>query len=96
MEGINVPSGTPNSENFLSVQSLTRSQLNTFDHFCRSFYAVFPGGQIIGHNDIDEDEIDPGFEVINYVENIFRKQSKFTDTLSQAPLTIDEILKNDE
>ena len=59
--GINVPSGTPNSENFLSVQSLTRSQLNTFDHFCRSFYAVFPGGQIIGHNDIDEDEIDPGF-----------------------------------
>lgn len=94
--GINVPSGTPNSENFLSVQSLTRSQLNTFDHFCRSFYAVFPGGQIIGHNDIDEDEIDPGFEVINYVENIFRKQSKFTDTLSQAPLTIDEILKNDE
>ena len=83
--GINVPSGTPNSENFLSVQSLTRSQLNTFDHFCRSFYAVFPGGQIIGHNDIDEDEIDPGFEVINYVENIFRKQSKFTDTLSQAP-----------
>ena len=94
--GINVPSGTPNSENFLSVQSLTRSQLNTFDHFCRSFYAVFPGGQIIGHNDIDEDEIDPGFEVINYVENIFRKQSKFTDTLSQTPLTIDEILKNDE
>ena len=50
----------------------------------------------IAHNDIDEDEIDPGFEVINYVENIFRKQSKFTDTLSQAPLTIDEILKNDE
>ena len=91
--GINVPSGTPNSENFLSVQSLTRSQLNTFDHFCRSFYTVFPGGQIIGHNDIDEDEVDPGFDVINYVENIFGKQSKFTDPLSQAPLTVDEILQ---
>jgi len=94
--GINVPSGTPNPENFLSSQSLTRSQLNTFDHFCRAFYAVFPGGQIIGHNEIDEEEVDPGFEVINYVENVFGKTSKFTDILNQAPLTVDEILSNDE
>jgi len=91
--GINVPSGTPNSENFLSAQSLTRSQLNTFDHFCRSFYVVFPGGQIVGHNDVDGDEVDPGFDVINYVESNFAKQSKFTDTLTQSPLTIDEILQ---
>lgn len=90
--GINVPSGTPNPENFLSAQSLTRSQINTFDHFCRAFYAVFPGGQIVGHSEIDADEVDPGFEVINYVENVFEKTSKFTDPLSQSPLTIDEIL----
>ena len=90
--GINVPTGTPNSENFLSAQSLTRSQLNTFDHFCRSFYTVFPGGQIVGHSDIDEDEIDPGFEVINYVENVFDKSTKFQDPLTQEPLTINEIL----
>lgn len=94
--GINVPSGTPNSENFLSAQSLTRSQINTFDHFCRAFYAVFPGGQIIGHNEIDEDEIDPGFEVTNYVENVFGKKSKFTDSRYQEPLTVEEILSNDE
>ena len=94
--GINVPSGTPNPENFLSAQSLTRSQLNTFDHFCRAFYAVFPGGQIVGHSEIDEEEVDPGFEVINYVENVFGKTSKFTDILNQAPLTVDEILSNDE
>jgi len=91
--GINVPSGTPNPENFLSVQSLTRSQLNTFDHFCRSFYAVFPGAQIVGHSEIDEDEVDPGFEVINYVENVFGKTSKFTDILNQEPLTVNEILE---
>ena len=90
--GINVPSGTPNPENFLSAQTLTRSQINTFDHFCRAFYAVFPGGQIVGHSEIDADEVDPGFEVINYVENVFEKTSKFTDPLSQSPLTIDEIL----
>ena len=94
--GINVPSGTPNPENFLSSQSLTRSQLNTFDHFCRAFYAVFPGGQIVGHSEIDEEEVDPGFEVINYVENVFGKTSKFTDILNQAPLTVDEILSDDE
>lgn len=91
--GINVPSGTPNPENFLSVQSLTRSQLNTFDHFCRSFYAVFPGGQIVGHSEIDEEEVDPGFEVTNYVENVFGKTSKFTDILNQGPFTVDEILQ---
>lgn len=94
--GINVPSGTPNPENFLSVQSLTRSQLNTFDHFCRAFYAVFPGGQIVGHSEIDEEEIDPGFEITNYVENVFGKTSKFNDILNQEPLTVDEILSNDE
>lgn len=91
--GINVPSGTPNPENFLSVQSLTRSQLNTFDHFCRSFYAVFPGGQIVGHSEIDEDEVDPGFEVIDYVASVFGKTSKFTDILNQSPLTVEEILQ---
>ena len=91
--GINVPTGTPNSENFLSAQSLTRSQINTFDHFCRAFYAVFPGAQIVGHSEIDEDEIDPGFEVINYVENVFGKKSKFEDPFSQKPFTINEILE---
>lgn len=93
--GINVPSGTPNLENFVSVQSLTRSQFNTFDHFCRSFYARFPGGQILGHNDIDPIENDPGFNVREYVLANFSKASKFTDPLKQSPFTVDEI-NNDE
>lgn len=90
--GINVPSGTPNSENFLDVQSLTRSQFNTFDHLCRAFYNAFPGGQVVGHSEIDEDEVDPGFDVIDYVESVFGKKSKFEDPLSDDPLTVDEIL----
>jgi len=91
--GINASSNTPNLENFISAQSLTRSQLNTFDHICRAFYAVFPGGQIVGHADIDEDELDPGFSVIEYVNVHFGKISKFKDPLSQEPFTVDEILK---
>ncbi len=93
--GINAPTGTPNYENFFSAQSLTRSQINTFDHLCRTFYNVFPGGQIVGHTDIDDDEIDPGFSVIDYVRSTFGKISKFKDPLSQEPFTVDEILTND-
>ena len=93
--GINVPSGTPNLENFVSVQSLTRSQFNTFDHFCRGFYSRFPGGQIVGHNDIDPLEDDPGFDVREYVLANFGKASKFTNPLKQSPFTIDEI-NNDQ
>lgn len=93
--GINAPTGTPNYENYFSAQSLTRSQINTFDHLCRTFYNVFPGGQVVGHIDIDEDEIDPGFSVIDYVAAAFGKISKFKDPFSQEPFTTDEILKND-
>jgi len=89
--GINVPSETDNIENFLSVRSLTRSQFNTFDHFCRSFYNVFSGGQIVGHQDIDELTSDPGFDVRAYVKANFDKDSKFTDPLNQGPFTVDEI-----
>jgi len=94
--GINVPSETPNSENFLSAQSLTRSQINTFDHFCRATYNILPGAQIVGHSNIDEDEFDPGFDVISYVRSNFGKKSKFTTPLTQVPFTIDELLTNDK
>lgn len=93
--GINAPSGTPNLDSFISAQSLTRSQLNTFDHICRAFYAVFPGGQIVGHSEIDEDEFDPGFSVTEYVNIHFGKISKFKTPFTQQPFTVDEILKND-
>ena len=89
--GINVPTGTPNSEDFLSAASLTRSQINTFNHFCREFYKVYGGAQIVGHVDIDLIEVDPGFSVIDYVEANFGKTSKFTDPTNQGPLTVSEI-----
>jgi len=93
--GINVPSGTPNPENFVSVQSLTRSQFNTFDHICRAFYSIFAGGQVVGHNDVDQTEDDPGFDVREYVLANFGKKSKFTSPSTQEPFTVDEI-NNDE
>lgn len=89
--GINVPSGTPNIQDFVSVQSLTRSQLNTFDHFCRAFYATLPGGQGLGHNDLDHDQSDPGFDVRSYVKANFDKDSLFLTPNTTGPLTIDEV-----
>jgi N-acetylmuramoyl-L-alanine amidase len=89
--GINVPSGTPNIQDFVSVQSLTRSQINTFDHFCRSFFSVFPGGQALGHNDLDKNQNDPGFDVKAYARSNFNKISAYTDTFTQKPFTVEEI-----
>jgi hypothetical protein len=89
--GINVPSETRNIEDFISVQSLTRSQFNTFDHFCRAFYNTYPGGQILGHSDIDDLANDPGFDVRAYVKANFDKDSKFTTPLTQGPFTVSEI-----
>lgn len=75
--GINAPTGTPNASNFLSAQSLTRSQLNTFDHFCRANYKTQPGIKIVGHNDVDVSElnVDPGFDVTDYVRTRFGKEN---------------------
>lgn len=94
--GINVPSGTPNIQDFVSVQSLTRNQLNTFDHFCRSFYTVFPGGQGLGHNDLDHDQFDPGFSVRDYVRTNFDKDSLFLTPNKTGPFTVEEITKGEK
>jgi N-acetylmuramoyl-L-alanine amidase len=90
--GINVPTETPNPENFVSALSLTRSQFNTFDHICRAFYLSNPGGQIVGHNDIDEEEFDPGFDVIEYCEARFNKVSVFENPLNEKPYSKKELL----
>ena len=41
----------------------------------KTFFKVFPGGQAFGHNDIENNETDPGFNVPNYVLTKFQKTS---------------------
>lgn len=91
--GLNCPSGTPNPLEYKSASSLTRSQFNTFYEVCKAFFIAYPGGQILGHNDLDQNEDDPGFDVRDYCEDIFGKKSKFTNPLTQSPFTPDEINK---
>ena len=90
--GINVPSGTAFSGNYRSVSSLTLSQMNTFKEFCQAFYNRYPGAQILGHNDIDVLEEDPGFDVRDYVEDLFNKKSLFDDPSTRGPFSPSELV----
>jgi N-acetylmuramoyl-L-alanine amidase len=89
--GINAPTGTPNPLEYKSVNSLTRSQFTSFQEICKAFYRVFPGGQILGHNDLDPLEDDPGFDVRDFCEDVFGKKSLFVDTTSESPFTAAQI-----
>lgn len=59
--------------------SITRSQYNTLYQIFRVFFTQYPGGQALGHGETDESKDDPGFEVRDYVYNLFNKQSLYTD-----------------
>jgi len=90
--GINAPSGTPNATAYRSSESLTRSQMATFYEFCKAFYMYYPGGQILGHNDVEIDKYDPGFDVKEYVLSTFGKRSLYTDPTSQAPFSPSDLV----
>jgi len=85
--GINAPTGTPDPLEYKSVSSLTRSQFTSFQEICKAFYRTFPGGQILGHNDLDPLEDDPGFDVRDFCEDLFGKKSLFVDPSSEGPFT---------
>jgi len=91
--GFTVSSGANNPLDYLSVNSLTRSQFNSLEGLLQAFYRSYPGGQVIGHNDISTDrEIDPGFDVRGYVKAVFGKTSKYADGfITRGPFTVAEI-----
>ena len=89
--GINVSSGDDNPETHMSSSSFTREQYSTLEKFIRSFYRRYSGGQVFGHNDVDIAEQDPYFDVIDYIESIFRKTNVTTDPSSNPPLSPTEI-----
>lgn len=87
--GLAAASGQENPSR--SPHSFTRAQFTTLEQFLESFYRKFPGGQVFGHNDVDIAELDPYFDVPDYVESIFRKTNKTTDPLNTGPLKPSEI-----
>ena len=89
--GINVSTGEDNPTDYRSSQSFTREQFTTLEKFLNGFYRRFPGGQVFGHNDIDENEFDPYFDVVDYVESVFRKENRTDDPSNTAPLSPSEM-----
>ena len=89
--GINVSSGDDNPTDYKSSQSFTREQYTTLEKFLTSFYRKYPGGQVFGHNDVDETELDPYFDVVDYIESVFRKQNTLDDASANGPLSPSEI-----
>mgnify|MGYP001152452237 FL=1 len=71
--GYNCPTGTKNYELYQSAESLTRSQFNTFDVIVEVLFGYYPGIRVVGHNHLNGNEFDPGFDVVNYTVNRFSK-----------------------
>ena len=71
--GINLPTGDVNPLDNRSETAFTREQYTTLERFLEAFFVKVPGGLVFGHNDIEIDELDPYFDVKDYVEKTFRK-----------------------
>jgi N-acetylmuramoyl-L-alanine amidase len=90
--GINVPTGTENPLEYRSAQSFTMEQMNTLEAFLEAFYRRVPGGQVVGHNAIDGSAEDPYFDVVAYVDTLFRKKSVYVDLKTDTSVTIEELV----
>ena len=71
--------------------SITRSQYNSLYQIMRVFYTQYPGGQALGHSEVEPDHSDPGFEVRDYAYNLFNKSSLFVDPASEGEKSPDEV-----
>jgi len=73
--GYNCPTGTSNSDFYLASESLTNAQLKSFQLLMSAYFTVWPGGQAFGLNEVEADQIEPGFSVSRYVKTKFNKDN---------------------
>lgn len=90
--GVNVASGNENIVEETSPRSITRSQWNSLYQIFRTFFNQYPGGQALGHMDVDPSQEDPGFDVRDYVYNNFNKQSLYMDPENDPALSPSDII----
>ena len=73
--------------------AITRSQYNALYHIFDAFFRCWPGGQALGHSEINPEMQDPGFDVRDYVFAKFKKISLYEDPQNESALTKDDILE---
>ena len=66
-----------------SSSSFTRAQFDTLEQFLSTYYFHFPSGEVLGHSDIEEDELDPYFDVQEYILSLFGK-------INQSQIDVEE------
>ena len=75
------------STNFVGFE---QAQINALDSFLSTFYIVWPGGQVWGHNETDPtNKIDPGVPMSLYVEKFNKSNVSVAGTV--APLSSTQI-----
>jgi hypothetical protein len=79
-------------EIYKTKDSFTAEQMKTFKTIVRILYESKPGIQILGHNDIDDTQVDPGFDVVDYTESEFNKTIVLENPLLKGPMTAQEII----
>ena len=79
------------NENY-SASGITRTQYNTLHEIFRVFFIQYPGGQALGHSEIDASQEDPGFEVRDYVFNCFNKRSLYQDPLNDEEMSPSDLI----
>ena len=77
----------------VSPRSITQSQYKSLYQIFRTFFDQYPGGQALGHMDVDVSQDDPGFDVRDYAYNNFNKQSLYLDPPNDPALSPQDILK---
>ena len=92
--GVNVASGDDAINGNIGASSITRTQFNTLHQLFRVFFVQFPGGQALGHGEFDLTQLDPGFEVRDYVYNAFNKRSLYIDPMSEPEKSPEEIISS--
>lgn len=75
--------GTTGSGNVkYSKKSFTKAQFKAFKIFLKAFYTIYPGGQVWGKNDLDQNTSEPEFSVTKYIDSVFDKQN--TQSIAQV------------
>ena len=91
--GLSAASGEDNPETTVDAGSITRQQYNTMHAIFDAFYRIWPGGQALGHSEIDPTQKDPGFDVRDYVFAKFGKISLYEKPEEESALSVDDILE---
>jgi hypothetical protein len=91
--GLSVASGEEAVGPEVDASSITRSQYNAMYAIFDAFFRVWPGGQALGHSEIDPEMQDPGFDVRDYVFAKFKKISLYENPEQDDGLSKDDVLE---